>query len=114
MPEIEVNDVGVPKLNGLLNKCFTEDICGRMLVATFGVFAILSTFFTGLAAQFGQDLSVVGLGLSTTGFFVALWTFYSSEQSRKQSDTSIDERLAEILREIEKCRCKCPADGTSE
>lgn len=98
----------------LLKKYAPDDVFGWILTVVFGSLALLSAALTFIAARIGQDMTAAGLGLGMTACFVALWMFYESEQTRKKSDKSINKQLAKIISELEKCTCKCEADGACE
>lgn len=101
-------------MKALLKRYAPNDVCDWIMLVVFGSFALLSAIVTGNAIRVSQDLTAAGLGLGMTAFFTAVLGFYASEQLRKRSDSIVNERLTQILEELEKCRCKCPAAGTSE
>lgn len=99
-------------MKALLKRYAPNDVCDWIMLVVFAALALLAAIVTALAVQDSQDWTAAGLGLGMTAFFTAVLGFYASEQLRKRSDAIVNERLCQILKELEQCRCK--ADGASE
>ena len=68
-----------------------------------------------------QNWSIAGVGLSTTGVWIALGFFLYQDRKREEADRKhrdadecIKKQLSAILERLEKCDCRCQAERRSE
>lgn len=85
-------------------------IFGNILM--YGVFlvALLTSVVTVCIMLSSQNWEGVGVGVSATGVWIALWFFVSGDISRSNDVTEVRKGLHKIKRRLKKCECKCQAD----
>ena len=80
------------------------------MLACFAL-AIAAAGVAALAAVIDGDLTVAGIGIGTTGVWIALGFFFYAESSRQEFEGCLEERLDDVFERLGKCECKCQTDA---
>ena len=84
---------------------------GNVLMIVCFVVALSVAVATVCLMIVDNTWDAVGVGVGTTGIWMALWLFVMTRREQRKVDARVCEGLCEILERLKKCQCSCQADA---